>query len=75
MKRFLFSETSYTELMFVPLNSTSVRMSWSSVSTSAVGSYRVMVQKLIHGGKVDEFALVEDKHEFVLTGLGEQILP
>lgn len=43
--------------------------------TSAVGSYRVMVQKLIHGGKVDEFALVEDKHEFVLTGLGEKILP
>ena len=45
-------------------------MHWTRVTKSSFGSYRVIVEKLIHADNVEEYALVEDKSELILTDLG-----
>ena len=67
---FILIETSNTQLEFIPINATSVKMHWTRVTKSSFGSYRVIVEKLIHADNVEEYALVEDKSELILTDLG-----
>lgn len=58
------------QLVFQPLNASSVLLTWNGEDFQNVGKYRITVQYLLDSGPVKEYNVSASQNSFVITGLG-----